>query len=219
MTAPPPMPNVPARMPVTTPPMTTASASQAISLNGTPKSIFASVLSDWKSGGDVRQSAGTVQRLIGDQRERRCEVFGPCMRHGGGAGKMPAECARAGDGAEQTVQMPCDAVQPRAPRQFAVDIRHQRRRGRLRRGETGGFAEDQWIDGNEPPRLLIGSAAHHRTIDMLQMRKRRFDAADAAVEDHRKPRMRALEPIDPLVIERRNLAVFLRRQAVEPSFT
>ena len=58
--------------------------------------------------------------------------------------------------------------------------------------KAGGFAEDQRIDGDEPPRLLIGSAAHHHAIDMLQMRKCRFDAADAAVEDHRKPRMRAL---------------------------
>ena len=107
------------------------------------------------------------------------------MRRGGGAGKMPAERARAGHGAEQAVQMPRDAVQPRALRQFALDIGHQRRRGRFRRGEAGGFAEDQRIDGDKPPRLLIGGAAHHDAVDMSQMRKRRFDAADAAVENDR----------------------------------
>ena len=53
---------------------------------------------------------------------------------------------------------------------------------------------------------------------MMKMRKRRFDAVDAAVEHDVKPRMRALKPIDALVIERRNFAVFFRRQAFEPSF-
>ena len=140
------------------------------------------------------------------------------MRDGRGVGEMPAERARARHGAEQAVQMPRDGVQPRALRQFALDIGHERHRGRLRRGKAGGFAKDQRIDGEEPPRLLIGGAAHHHAVDMVQMRKRRLDAADAAVENDGEPRMRAFEPIDAIVIERRNFAVFLRRQTFEPGF-
>ena len=48
------------------------------------------------------------------------------------------------------------------------------------------------------------------------MRQRVLDAADAAVENDGEARVRGLQPIDAPIIERRHLAVLLRRQAVEP---
>ena len=103
-----------------------------------------------------------------------------------GASEMPAERAGARHGTEQTVQMPRDGVQSRTLRQFAFDVGHERHRRCLRRGEAGGFAKDQRIDGDEPPWFLVGRAAHHHAIDTLQMRNRLFDAGDAAVENDRQ---------------------------------
>ena len=45
---------------------------------------------------------------------------------------------------------------------------------------------------------------------------RRVEVLDAAVEDDRQLGARGLEPVDAVVVERRDLAVLLRRQTVEP---
>ena len=112
--------------------------------------------------------------------------------------------------------MPRDGVQPRALRKLAIDIGDERRRGLLRRRERGLFAKHERIDGDEPPGLLIGGAAHHDAVDIFEVRKPLFDAGNAAVENDGQARMRRLEPIDARVIERRNFAVLLRRQPFEP---
>ena len=54
------------------------------------------------------------------------------------------------------------------------------------------LAENQRIDGDQPPWFLIGGAAHHHAVDARQMRKRLVDTADAAIEHDSKMRMRAL---------------------------
>ena len=100
--------------------------------------------------------------------KRSSEVFGAGLRRRRQPGQMPAESARARHGAEQAMQMPGDGMKPRALREFALDIRDQRRRGLFRRREAARFAEEQRIDGKEPPRLLIGGAAHHDAVDMCR---------------------------------------------------
>ena len=45
---------------------------------------------------------------------------------------------------------------------------------------------------------------------------RLLDAADAAIDDDGHIRQRGLQPIDAAVIERRDVAVLLRRQSVQP---
>ena len=45
---------------------------------------------------------------------------------------------------------------------------------------------------------------------------RLLEAADAAIDDDGHIGQRGLQPVDPVVIERRDVAVFLRRQSVEP---
>src|SRR3984885_15529278 len=151
MTAPPPMPNRPARIPVMTPPITTASASQRISLNGTPSTIALSVLA--LSGGAIG-----LQRHIRNKRQRGGEKVGASLRRRGGAGERAAERACPRHGAEQAVQMPRNGMRARALRKLALDIGDQRRRGVLRRGKARGLAEHQRIDRDQPPRLLIGGA-------------------------------------------------------------
>src|ERR1700733_7373778 len=116
---------------------------------------------------------------------------------------MTAKGARARHGAEQAVQVPRDAMQARALRQLPLDMRNERGGGFFRRMKACRFAEDQRIDRDKTPWLLISGTAQHHAIDMRKMRQRLLDAADAAVEHDGKPRMRALEPIDALVIERR----------------
>ena len=51
------------------------------------------------------------------------------------------------------------------------------------------------------------------------MDDRILDRADPAVDDDLKVRIGALETIDAIIIERRDVAVLARRQSVEPGFT
>src|SRR3984957_16343318 len=215
MTAPPPMPNRPASNPVTTPPTTMASASQSSSLNGTPRIILPCTRADGlKLRGDVRQFPIPVQDLVRDKRERGGEEFGAGLRRRRSAGEMPPVSARPGHGAEQAVEMSGDGVQPCALRQLAFDIGHERGGGLFRRDERRRLSEHQRIDRDQPPRLLIGGAAHHDAVEVLQMLKRLLDAGDTAVEHDGELRMLRLEPVDARVIERRHFAILFRRQAL-----
>src|SRR5580704_2220605 len=117
--------------------------------------------------GDVRQFPVAVQDLVRNERERCGEEFGAGLRGSRGAGEMPAVSARTGHGAEQTVQMSRDGVQPRAVRDFTFDIRGERGSGLFRRVERSVLTEHQRIDRDQPPRLLIGGAPHHDAVDVL----------------------------------------------------
>ena len=129
---------------------------------------------------------------------------------------MTAERARARHAMKRADEMPRDRMQPRALREFALDVGHHRLEhvlhGRVRRG----LAEQFGIDRQQPPRLLIGGAPQHDAIDMSEMRLRLVEAGDAAIDDDGHIGHRGLQPIDPVVVERRDVAIFLRRQSVEP---
>src|ERR1700733_2337079 len=105
--------------------------------------------------------------------------------------------------------MSADGVQSRAVPQFALDIGDERFRGLLRRCEVCCFAENKRIDGDEPPRLLIGGAAHHHAVDPTEMRKRRLDPANAAVKNDSQAGMRTFESIDATQNESRKFAGIL----------
>ena len=81
------------------------------------------------------------------------------------------------------------------------------------------LAKQFGIDREQPPRLLIGGAPQHDTVDMGEMLLRLRDAADAAIDDDGDIRQRCLQPIDAVVVERRDIAVLLRRQSVQPGFS
>src|SRR6266702_353032 len=115
--------------------------------------------------------------------------------------------------------MPRDGVQPRATScKLALDIGYQRRCGSTCGCERRIIIKQQGIDREQPPRFLIGRAPHHHAVHPLEMRERLLDAADAAVEYDRQVRMRRLEAIDTLIVERWDFTVLFRRQPFEPGF-
>ena len=129
---------------------------------------------------------------------------------------MAAEGARAGHAVKRADEMPRHRMQPRAPRELVLDIGHHRLEHVLHRGVRRGLAEQLGIDRQQPPRLLIGRPPQHHAIDMVEMRLRLGKAGDAAIDDDGHVGQRGLQPVDPVVVERRDVAVFLRRQSVEP---
>ena len=81
----------------------------------------------------------------------------------------------------------------------------------LQRGAgQGGLEQVQHVG------VVIGGAAEHHAIDMAQVRGRRLHGRDAAIDHHRQPRPLALEAVGPVVAQRRDFAVLLRRQALQP---
>ena len=85
----------------------------------------------------------------------------------------------------------------------------------LRRGERRRLAEQHRIDRQQPPRLLIGGAAHHDAVDVREMLARLPRVGDAAIDRRSADRGCArLQPVDAVVVERRDIAVLARRQAL-----
>ena len=129
---------------------------------------------------------------------------------------MAAERSRAGHAMKRADKMPRDRVQPRALRELRLDIGHHRREHVLHRRMRRRLAEHFGVGRQQPPRLLIGRASQHDAIDMRKMRLCFRKARDAAVDDDGHAGHRGLQPIDPVVVERRDVAIFLRRQSIEP---
>ena len=89
---------------------------------------------------------------------------------------------------------------------------------RLARSERRRPAVENGVDRHQPPRLTIGGTAHHHGVHMGEVPRSLLQTGDTTVECHMEIRESALEAIDPLVVERRHLAVLLGRQAGEPGF-
>src|SRR3954468_1697304 len=203
MIAPPPIPNSPARSPETTPPEMMAAASSASSDHGIPVSTSSRDVRGFGAG--VHHESGCIAQKLGAH-------DGPHrMRR-----NVAAEGARAGHALEQPEHMAGHRMQPRAAREFALDVRKKRLDRGLGRRRRRGRAIDERIDLEQAPRLLIRSAAHHHTVDMVEMLRGIFDAADPAIDRDIELRPSALQPIHAIVIERWDIAVLARRESVEP---
>jgi hypothetical protein len=63
---------------------------------------------------------------------------------------------------------------------------------------------------------VVRGAAQHRAIDMTQVRGRFGRIGDAAVDATCRSGPLLLQPVRPVVAQRRDLAVLLRRQALQP---
>src|SRR5690242_10728313 len=118
-------------------------------------------------------------------------------------GQMAAEGARAGHRMVGADEMPGDRVQPRAARELALDIGRHRLEDGLHGRKARRPAEDVGIGGQKPPRLLVGRATQHHAVDLSQMRLRLGEVANPAIDDDGNARHRPLQPIDPLIVERR----------------
>lgn len=64
--------------------------------------------------------------------------------------------------------------------------------------------------------VVVGSAAEHDAVGLVQMLHRGLHRRNAAIEHHRQRGALLLEAIRPVVTQRRHFAVFLGRQALEP---
>ncbi len=84
------------------------------------------------------------------------------------------------------------------------------------RRHLGAGVEEAPVDLGEDIRGLVGGAAEHHAVDVLQVRVGLVERRDAAVDDDGQLRVRRLEPVDARVVERRHLAVLLRRQTLQP---
>src|SRR6266700_5150607 len=121
MMPPPPMPNRPARMPVTIPPRMIASTSQTISPRETPRNInctarFEARRPSRELGGDVRQ----IRPAVHHERQRS----GEDVRAGAGLHRfgreMAAEGACAGHAAEKAEHVAGDGGEPGAAFELAL---------------------------------------------------------------------------------------------------
>src|SRR5215467_9594731 len=113
---------------------------------------------------------------------------------------MAPEGAPAGHAAEQAENVAGDGMQADATRELALDIGNKRASCGACARERRGRGKQLWINGEQPPGLLIGRAAHHHAIEMVEMLRGLLNTADAAIEHDRKPRMRGLEPVDAAIV-------------------
>src|SRR5437870_4615462 len=112
MIAPPPIPNRPARIPVTTPPAMIAPASSASSGNGTPVST---------SGRDVGRGGTRGRHEI----ERVTQDRNAGARLDGLRRDVAPKCTRAGHPLKQAQDVPGHCMQPRTARKLAFDVREK----------------------------------------------------------------------------------------------
>src|SRR6476619_8247590 len=64
--------------------------------------------------------------------------------------------------------------------------------------------------------ILIGRASEHHTIDMGKVLARFAERFDAAIDDDGEVGPPCLDPVHPVIVDRRHVAVLLRAQAFEP---
>src|SRR6478736_2151505 len=196
MSAPPPMPKRPAKMPVMKPPTMIRAASSSSSLAGTPKIM--SLLRKGHGPKDWRESSG------GGVRDWRVHVHHEGERIAEGASararfhrlgcKVAAERTRAWDASEQAEHVPGHGVKARAAHELPFEIGDQRLGRRSRRRIAGGRTVQQGIDVEQTPRLLIGGATHHDAVEALKMTRGLIEIDNAAVEHDGETAVRRLEP-------------------------
>src|SRR5579862_2074759 len=150
MMPPPPMPNRPAKSPVTTPPPRINSTSQTISPIGLPSTRRPGRRN--ALGGDVRQIVCPVHY----QRQRSSHDRGRCALLDRLGREVPAEGARAGNAAEKAEDVAGDGMEPHPFVQLALDIGDKPVRSLFGAREGGLFTEHHGVDVQQPPRLLIG---------------------------------------------------------------
>ena len=121
--------------------------------------------------------------------------------------------AGAGAAAEQTEHVARDALHrnPAPPLPLRIGQHGGDRLVATRRRRA--VAENLAVGGGQHIRVLIGRAADHHAVHMFEMAARLVQTGDAAIDDHFQRRPVALETVDALVVQRRDLAVLLRRQA------
>jgi hypothetical protein len=101
----------------------------------------------------------------------------------------------------------------------AFHIGHHGLFHRFAAGYFVGVAIKRGVPTAQEPRVVISLAADHHAVGVLQMLRDLFVGLDAAVHGDQQARKVFFELVGQLVTQRRNLAVFFRRQAIEPGIT
>ena len=89
------------------------------------------------------------------------------------------------------------------------------------KGVCGGrrLAEQLGIDAEQELGALVGGPADHDAIDLGEVGFGIGDRADAAVDRDRERGEGRLQPINPAILERGDVAVFAGREALKPGFS
>src|SRR3974390_3374464 len=182
MSAPPPIPKRPARIPVTRPPATTNVASSAISPIGTPNIN--------KSPGSGRARVHKWRVAHAQKRKRVAQRCNPRPRLDRLGREMAAKRSRTRHASKQSKHVTRDGVEARTTRKLALDVGNQRLCHGLRRDKLGRHSEKNGIHVEQPPGLLVGGPSHHHPVDPCKGRSRLNKVGDPAVEHNSEARMR-----------------------------
>ena len=156
------------------------------------------------------------RRALLDQRDRIAQYIHAGARLDAVLGEVTAERPRARHAVKRADKMPRDRMQSRALRELVLDIGHHRLENVLHGRVRRSLAEQLGIRRQQSPRLLIGRAPQHHAVDVNKMPLGLAEAGDAAIDDDGHVGHGSLQPVDPIVVERRDVAIFLRRQSIEP---
>src|SRR6185369_5339093 len=129
--------------------------------------------------------------------------------------------ARAGQPVAQPEHVPRDRA-PRRPmrRRLAHHIRGHLLFHRFPgSGPSFRLVEELRIPLLNPPGVVVRLAADHDAVYQLKLLSDMRAGGNTAVGGNREMRKVALEPMHDLIAQRRDLAVLLRRQTLEPGIT
>src|SRR6516164_1537301 len=132
-------------------------------------------------------------------------------------GKHAAERARPRTPAEQAEDVTSHLIEPHPAGKLLFRVRHETMEHVETRGRRLGRSEQVLINLGEEIRILIGRASEHHAIDVGEMSYRFAERPDSAIHDDGKIWPTHLDAIDPIIVDRRYVAVLLRAQAFEPS--
>ena len=99
-------------------------------------------------------------------------------------------------------------------RQARLDIREIGLHGRLRAHDLA-LAEDPGVHLPQQAGIVIGRPAQHDPVEVGQQGLRRVEPGDPAVQRNRKVRPFALQAPDQIIVQGRDVAVLLGRQALQ----
>ena len=142
----------------------------------------------------------------------------PAPSRGRPLGQVAAEGARPRPAVVEAENVPGHVVEPAAAAQMPLDVGHAAPPAPPGATARSASAPNRRaIDLGQQVGVLIGGAAQHHAVDVRQ------DAPAASSSEPMPPLMhdlelgvRRLQPVDAVVVERRHLAVLLRRQPLQP---
>ena len=130
---------------------------------------------------------------------------------------MTAELATARLTLEQPQQMAADVVEAHALGETLLDVGAE---GTQRIVAAGvrilGLAVQLAVHRRQQPGVVVRLTADHHAIDVLQLLVQLVHQLQAAIDTDMQGRVRLLEAVHAAVVQRRHIAVLLRRQALQP---